>query len=231
MATLEKISKKYGYKSIFSNFDLQFADEKINVIMGKSGIGKTTLLNILAGITSYEGSITLQKPISYIFQTPRLIEHLTVGQNLSYVLSPTKQNKAQINADIRFMLEKTGMGDKINCYPSSLSGGEKQRVSLIRAFMYPSKTLLMDEPFSSIDYALKRQLIDLLLDFLQKMPKTVIYVTHDIDEALTLADTLFVLGNNSVLLNQTLSQEQKPRELSQPSLITLRKLIYNCLSE
>lgn len=97
--------------------------------------------------------------------------------------------------------------------------------------MYPSKTLLMDEPFSSIDYALKRQLIDLLLDFLQKMPKTVIYVTHDIDEALTLADALFVLGNNSVLLNQTLSQEQKPRELSQPSLITLRKQIYNCLSE
>lgn len=231
MATLEKINKKYGYKSIFSDFNLKFADEKINVIMGKSGIGKTTLLNILSGITDYDGSITVQKPISYIFQTPRLIEHLTVGQNLSYVLKVTKQNKEQINADIHAMLKKTGMEDKIDCYPSNLSGGEKQRVSLIRAFLYPSKTLLMDEPFSSIDYALKRQLIDLLLDFLQKMPKTVIYVTHDIDEALTLADNLFVLGNNSILLNERLGQEKKPRDLSQPSLIAMRKQIYECLSE
>lgn len=231
MATLEQINKKYGYKSIFSDFNLKFADETINVIMGKSGIGKTTLLNILSGITDYDGSITVQKPISYIFQTPRLIEHLTVGQNLSYVLKVTKQNKEQINADIHAMLKKTGMDDKIDCYPSSLSGGEKQRVSLIRAFLYPSKTLLMDEPFSSIDYALKRQLIDLLLDFLQKMPKTVIYVTHDIDEALTLADNLFVLGNNSILLNERMDQEKKPRDLSQPSLIAMRKQIYECLSE
>lgn len=203
MPKLEKISKKYGYRSVFDNFDLDIADNKVTVILGPSGVGKTTLLNALAGLISFDGSAIADKPISYIFQSPRLLERLTVKENLRFVLRKFGTPDDMI---VNEMLDAVGLSGRENAFPRELSGGEKQRVGIARAFIYPSKTLLMDEPFTSLDFSLKLRLMQTFINLLKKSPKTVVFVTHDVDEALSLADEIVVLGANRVVYRKSLER-------------------------
>ena len=228
MAKLCKITKKYGNRSIFDSFDLEFADGKITALLGASGIGKTTLLNIMAGLTDYDGSVEVPMPVSYVFQSDRLIKHLTVRENLEFVLSD-KDNKA-LRADITRLLKKVGLKDKADSYPDQLSGGEKQRVSIARAFIYPSETLLLDEPFSSLDYSLKVQLMNLLTDLLKESNKTAVFVTHNVEECLAIADDIFVLGHNRILYRKNMPCGDKPRKPDEEYVNAVRGEIYEVLT-
>ena len=233
MPRLIKISKKYGYRSIFDDFSLDLADNKLSVIMGVSGIGKTTLLNILAGLSDVDGTVEVEKPISFVFQSDRLINHLTVRQNLEFVLKNVVLSRPK-ELVIDEMLETVGLKYKADCLPNTLSGGEKQRVSIARAFVYPAKTLLLDEPFSSLDYALKVQLMNLLTDLLKKNNRTAVFVTHDVDEALALADDVYILGHNKIEYKKTLPQldgERKNgvRKITGTEIDRIREEIYDVL--
>lgn len=228
MPRLVKITKKYGYRSIFDEFSLDLADNKLSVIMGVSGIGKTTLLNILAGLCDVGGEVEVEKPISYVFQSDRLIKHLSVRQNLEFVLKNVVLSRPKAVV-VEEMLETVGLKDKADCLPDTLSGGEKQRVSIARAFVYPAKTLLLDEPFSSLDYGLKVQLMNLLADLLRKNNRTAVYVTHDIDEALALADDLYILGNNKIEYKTCLPHADMLRKITGVEIDRVREEIYNVL--
>ena len=230
MPKLVEISKKYGYRSIFDHFSLNLAENKISVIMGVSGIGKTTLLNILAGLESVDGEVYVEKPVSYVFQSDRLIKHLTVRQNLEFVLKNAETSRPR-EIVIDKMLETVGLKDRANSYPTELSGGEKQRVGIARAFVYPSKTLLLDEPFSSLDYGLKVQLMNLLADLLQKNNHTVIYVTHDVDEALALADDIYILDCNKVVYKKSMPKTKGLRPITGIEADSVRAEIYGVLSK
>lgn len=228
MPRLEKISKKYGYRSVFDNFDLNIADNKVTVVLGPSGAGKTTLLNILAGLVPFDGTITVDNPVSYIFQSPRLLERLTVKENLRFVLRKfVKQGDLIIDE----MLESVGLGERKNAFPRELSGGEKQRVGIARAFVYPSKTLLMDEPFASLDFSLKQRLMQIFVDLLKKTPKTVVFVTHDVDEALSLADEIVVLGGNRVVYRKSLDRGDGLGALTGKIADAVRAELFQALSE
>lgn len=228
MPQLIKITKKYGYRSIFDEFSLDLADNKLSVIMGVSGIGKTTLLNILAGLCDVGGEVEVEKPISYVFQSDRLIKHLTVRQNLEFVLKNVVLSRPKAVV-VEEMLETVGLKDKADCLPDTLSGGEKQRVSIARAFVYPAKTLLLDEPFSSLDYGLKVQLMNLLADLLRKNNRTAVYVTHDVDEALALADDLYILGHNKIEFKTSLPHADMLRKITGAEIDRVREEIYNVL--
>ena len=221
MPKLVGIGKKYGDRSIFEGFNLEMADGKVSVIMGASGVGKTTLLNILAGLLPFDGEAVVARPVSYVFQSPRLIGGVSVRDNLRFVLGKT--DKAKADEIISDVLGKVGLGDKADAFPENLSGGEKQRLSFARAFVYESETLLADEPFSSLDYALKLQIMNLLTDLLKNAPKTSIIVTHDVDEAVYLSDRVVVMTPRPGRITSTLDiQLARPRARSSEDFLNTR---------
>lgn len=198
--SIRNLNKAYENEEIFKNFNLDFSDEKVNCIIGNSGCGKSTLLNIVAGLTEIQsGDISgiSVSDISYIFQEDRLIEWLTVKENLELTLKKYYDNSV-IDEKINECLEQVGIYDIKDKYPNVLSGGMKQRVNIARAFGKPSKLILMDEPFKSLDYKLKYTIIDEFKNLLNRERRMVILVTHDLDEAIYFQGNIIVFSNKPV---------------------------------
>ena len=202
---INNLNKSYAEESIFKNFSLQLSDDKINCIIGPSGCGKTTFLNILAGLIEYEsGSLNgiSKNDISYIFQEDRLIEWLTVKENLQITLKKYYK-KSSLDDEIENLLDIVGIKSVEDKYPDELSGGMRQRVNIARAFGKPSKIMLMDEPFKSLDYKLKYTIIDEFKNILNKKKRLVILVTHDLEEAVYFNGRIFVFGSKPVKVLKT----------------------------
>ena len=194
MIGLHNISKRYGSASVYENFSLSLEEGKITCLLGASGCGKTTLLNMLAGLTPYEGKIeNVPDRVSYIFQEERLLPNLTGRQNVALVLGKHADDRK-----ISEILAKVELTGKENAYPSELSGGQRQRVSVARAFAYPSGLILMDEPFSSLDTALKIRLVDVFVRLWKEERRTAVFVTHDAEEAYMLAHRAVILRGGQI---------------------------------
>lgn len=203
--SIKNLNKSYGTEKIFENFNIDFYDDKINCIIGKSGCGKSTLLDIIAGlidVQSGEISGVSLSDISYIFQEDRLIEWLTVKENLEIALEKYFKD-SDLENRIDEVLNLVGIYDKKNKYPNALSGGMRQRVNIARAFGKPSKVILMDEPFKSLDYKLKYAIIDEFKNLLDKEKRMVILVTHDLDEAIYFRGNIIVFNNRPVKIAGT----------------------------
>lgn len=187
---IKGLYKNFGELQLFNDFNLEVKSGEITCILGQSGCGKTTLLNMIAGIETYKGKIDHVK-VSYVFQEPRLIPNLTVKENLSMVCN----DEQKINS----VLTAAEIVDKINDYPKTLSGGQAQRVSLCRAFLYDCDLLLMDEPFSSLDLKLKIKLMRTFFDMRKERNLTTLFVTHDVEEALCLANRVVVINGGKTV--------------------------------
>jgi NitT/TauT family transport system ATP-binding protein len=198
-------------------------------IVGPSGAGKTSLLNLIAGLDqSLEGHITLRSaqqksgPIktSFMFQEPRLMPWLTVQQNLQLVLTPA-QRKQPISV-LQEALALVGLADCEALFPSQLSGGMQRRVALLRAFIIEPDLLLMDEPFQSLDAPTAQQLRLLLQDLWQRTCPTVLFVTHSLREAISLADRiLFLSGQPSKVILDLPVSLPHPRRVEDAVVQTL----------
>lgn len=222
----------YEQKTIFDNFDVTFEQGKINVILGGSGVGKTTLLNAIAGIKSYEGQIEgCEGGVSYIFQKDRLIPSISVYKNLDLILKGVVKDKAERKR----MIEQTAVDleifDVLKSLPSEISGGQAQRVSMARAFLYPSDVMLLDEPFKALDTALKTRLIKQFAALQEKKNKTVVFVTHAIDECLLLADDYFVFDDAPVkiVLQGKINSKNSERKLTDKALEETRNLLLQAI--
>ncbi len=203
MIEIKDLYKSYGDKVIYSGFNLTLEEGKITCLLGSSGSGKTTLLNVLAGITSFGGEVPALD-CSYIFQSPALVPNLTVLGNLKLVC----KDEGAIND----MLSRVGLKDKTDSYPINLSGGEAQRVAIARAFLHKSDILLMDEPFSSLDLKIKKQIIELFFELWKEDGRTVLAVTHDPDEAAAVAQRILIL-KDGVIAEDFTPQTPVPRTL------------------
>jgi NitT/TauT family transport system ATP-binding protein len=193
---IKDLHKKFGDLTLFSDFSIEFHEGTITSILGPSGCGKTTLLNIIGDVIKPDsGQLSgfSEKTISYIFQDPRLLPWKTVKENIDFVLGrdmPAEERKKITDQLIRLM----ELEDFAAYYPSKLSGGMRQRVSIARAFAYPSEIILMDEPLKGLDIKLKLSLIRIFSRMWQADKRTVIFVTHDVDEALLLGSDIIVLS-------------------------------------
>ena len=232
MVEVAHIVKSFGPIKVFDNFTLEFPEGKITVILGPSGCGKTTLLNMLAGLVKPDrGTISLPKTVSYLFQEPRLLPWLTVWDNLALVLRD-KMPETNIRELVEQYLAITGITDYAHFYPGHLSGGLRQRVAMARAFAYQAPVLLMDEPFRSLDIKMRYSLIQDFRSILRKDPRTVVIVTHNIKEAVTLGDEIVVFSDKPVRILKKMKIEVPVEEREkEPSLVRIEQEMYDLLCE
>ncbi|MDW7661574.1 MAG: ATP-binding cassette domain-containing protein [Bacillota bacterium] len=214
MLELKNLGKFYSDQKILENLNLSIEPGEIFCILGPSGAGKSTLLNIVAGIIdSYEGKVVNDaKRIGYVFQEDRLLPWMNVEDNIKIV------NDALTSQEISHLLIEMELLKDKNKMPHELSGGMRQRVAIARAFAYKPDLLLLDEPFKSLDYSLKSKMIDALLRLWNETEITVLFVTHDMDEALWTADRIALLAKYPKGLLDIFSIEN-PRVLSSEDVI------------
>ncbi len=210
---LNSLTKSYGSLKVLENFSLELSHGGITALLGPSGCGKTTILNAVSGLIDYSGSIEGGGNISYIFQSDRLLGNLTVRGNIEYVLRAAVRDKDERRERIDRILRLVELTDKAEAYPDELSGGMKRRVSIARAFAYPSEVLLMDEPFKGLDIALKVRLMRVFQDLWELDRRLTLFVTHDVEESLLLSDRVCVLRGlpAEVVLDERLSSDKRSR--------------------
>ena len=194
-------------KQLYRNFSLEAESGSVTCLIAPSGSGKTTLLDFAAGVldsrsAEVSGSVlfdgkTERPPVSFLFQEPRLIPSATVMQNIMIPLVNV-MDKDTAQAKTRFFLDQVQLGTRMDAYPAELSGGERQRAAIARCFAYPAGILFMDEPFQSLDMRIKFHLEQLLEQLIRQEQKTVLFATHDVQEAVMLSDRIIVLEGTPV---------------------------------
>ncbi|MEO6394162.1 MAG: ABC transporter ATP-binding protein [Pyrinomonadaceae bacterium] len=217
---LQDVSMAFGDVEVFSRLNLEIVRGEFLAVVGPSGCGKTTLLNLLSAfMPPTDGTLECTGLMRMVYQHDGLFPWLTVAENISLGLRDLpdiEEKKRQLAA----MLELIKLPGFAGHYPHQLSGGMKQRVELARALAGESDILLMDEPFSALDYLTRLRLRGELVRMLNERPRTVILVTHDIEEAAQLADRVVVLSDRPATIRRVLEMDlPRPRDLTHPVVV------------
>lgn len=194
--TTRSLSRSFKGREVLSDISLSIPKGQFVALLGESGSGKTTLLRALAGLdddAESRGSYHVPASVSVLFQDSRLLPWLTVIDNVTLGMgSPDAKASAQA------MLDAVGIGDKANAWPGTLSGGQKQRAALARSLIRNPELLLADEPFGALDALTRLKMHALLFRMVERTRPTIVLVTHDVDEALLLADRILVLRDGKI---------------------------------
>lgn len=225
MVNIKKLNKEFQDTLVFKDMNISLEKEKTHVILGPSGVGKSTLLNIIAGIDSeYTGVVNVHTDkLAYVFQEDRLLPWLSVDENIDFVLKSQE--------DYSYILEMLEIDNLRNKTVKKLSGGQKQRVSIARAFATNPGLLLMDESLKSLDLELKFKIIEKINLLLKKNNSTLIYVSHDIEETLLLADFVIVLDKKGEIKEQIkINLEKSERKINHVDLFEYESVILKALN-
>ncbi len=228
MIKITNLTKSFDDNMIFENLNLTINSGN-TVILGPSGSGKTTLLRLMAGLDhSYKGQIVHEhSSLSYVFQEDRLLPWKTLRQNIEFIIP--KPNVLQ--ARIENVSQSLHIDDLLDKKPYELSGGQKRRCAIARGFIYPSETILMDEPFSSLDLYLKLKIISDLRALLEEEDRNMILITHDINEALLLADEIIIFKQTPITDYKRINIDLKHRRIDDDEFSRLGSEIYHYLLE
>lgn len=219
----ENVSKQYGSTVVIENLNLSIPEGNIVVLVGPSGCGKTTTMKMInrliestSGIILVNGQdiqgvdpVELRRGIGYVIQQIGLFPHMTIAENISLVPRLRNGKKSIDQRKVSQLLEMVGLDPEFyrERYPAELSGGQQQRVGVARALMSEPPIILMDEPFSALDPITREQLQDELIRLNEELHKTIVFVTHDMDEALKIADQIIVMQDGKVV------QQGKPDQI------------------
>ncbi|NER23679.1 MAG: ABC transporter ATP-binding protein [Symploca sp. SIO1C2] len=195
-------------KAILHGVDLTLKRGEFVSLVGQSGSGKSTLLHALAGFIEKEGEVWVPKDLGIVFQNYAVFPWLTVRGNIAFGLH--KINRHEREAIITNHLELVGLAEQAHKYPAQLSGGQNQRVALARALAPNPELILMDEPFGALDMYTREKMQTWLLDVWEQNQKTVLFVTHNIEEALFLSDRVLILGGG-LIIGEFASPFARPR--------------------
>ena len=217
---LDRVTVAFGTVSVLDGLDVEVRDGEFVALVGPSGCGKTTLLNVCSGwLEPSEGAVDRPPRLRMVFQQDGLFPWLTVRENillgLDQVADPAERRR---RSDA--LLELIGLQGFASVYPHQLSGGMRQRVELARALGGDTPLLLMDEPFSSLDYLTRLKMRRELARILREQPRTVVLVTHDIEEAAQLADRVLVLSERPARVRDEIALDvPRPRDLTHPQVV------------
>jgi NitT/TauT family transport system ATP-binding protein len=232
---LDKVQVELSGERIYDALSFSVRTGEFLCILGPSGCGKSTCLRLMGDLLRASGGVVrvdgrapseAWDQIAYVFQAPRLVPWRTALGNvmLASELRFGKGDRAGVEARCRGLLELVGLGGDARKYPRMLSGGERQRVAIARALAVDPKIILMDEPFSALDLNTRRRLRAEVIAIWEQTRKTIVFVTHDIDEALVLADRIILMSNKPTRIIETIPiDRQRPRDIvSMPDLAAKR---------
>jgi sulfonate transport system ATP-binding protein len=216
-ARVAGLSRSFGDRRILDGLDLDIAPGEFVALIGRSGSGKSTLLRALAGLDQdLTGELAVDGPVAVAFQEPRLVPWKRVWANVSLGLRVPDQRQAALDA-----LAEVGLAERADAWPLTLSGGEAQRASLARALIRQPRLLLLDEPFGALDALTRIAMHRLVLRLWAHHEPAVLLVTHDVDEALALADRVLVLAGGRITYSGRVTLP-RPRDRDHPDLTNLR---------
>jgi sulfonate transport system ATP-binding protein len=218
---LRGVDKWYGDHHVLTDVSVRIGNGEIVALIGRSGSGKSTVLRVLAGLsTDHTGERVVAGAPALAFQEPRLFPWRDVRTNVGYGLTRTRSARAETAARADRALADVGLADRAGAWPLTLSGGQAQRVSLARALVAEPELLLLDEPFGALDALTRLTMRALLLDLWRVHRFGVLLVTHDVDEAVALADRVLILDEGRVIHTLVLDDARRPP--SDPSANTGR---------
>jgi len=225
MIRFENVSKSYKQQKVVSDVSFTINDHELVVLIGPSGCGKTTMLKMINRLTNpTSGRILIneediknrsevehRKSIGYVIQSIGLFPHMTIRQNIEIIPRLQGKKKEDILQKSRELMQMVGLDPDLyfDRYPYQLSGGQQQRVGVARAFACDPDIILMDEPFSALDPLTRLQLQDELADLQTKMKKTIVFVTHDMDEAVKIADRICIINEGQIVQYDTVEEIMK----------------------
>jgi len=214
MIELQNISFSYNHQPILKNFNLIFPQGKNTVLIGPSGCGKSTILRLINGLlTAQHGKvlvdseeikstniIAMRRKMGYLIQQGGLFPHMTAQENISLMAHRLKWPGEKIEKRLDELLQLTQIdSEMLKRYPAQLSGGQQQRVSLMRALMLNPAIMLLDEPFAALDPLIRNELQENIKQIFRKLAKTVVWVTHDLNEAAFLGDNIVLLKKGEII--------------------------------
>jgi len=230
-----------SFTTVLDSVAFQAARGEMICILGRSGCGKTTLLKILAGfVPPSSGQILLDgRAVSrpgpdrcVVFQEDALFPWLTVGENIAFGLKQGKRSREVVRKETDRFLSLVGLGEFRDYLPGEISGGMKQRVALARVLVLQPRVLLMDEPFAALDAQTRHEMQELLLSLWRKLSHTVIFVTHDVNEAVTLADRILVMSRHPGRIREEIPVDlPRPRRPDDEAFIGLSRRLYAALKD
>lgn len=218
------VVRQFGERKVLNGLNLDIKPGEFVALLGRSGCGKTTLLRALVGIDQVSSGTLSMAPVrAAVFQEPRLMLWKRAWRNVA--LGVRKANVRQLALDA---LAEVGLSERANAWPATLSGGEAQRVALARALVREPQLLLLDEPFAALDALTRIRMHQLILALWQKHKPAVLLVTHDVDEALLLADRILVLADGKVAA-EIPNTAARPRHIDDPALHSKRRELLSLL--
>ena len=216
-ASVRGLTRSFGDRKVLDNLNLDIGNGEFVALIGRSGTGKSTLLRVLAGLDQeVTGQVDVPGSVAVAFQEPRLVPWKKVLANVTLGLRVSAAQSVGRKA-----LEEVELSGKADAWPLTLSGGEAQRASLARALVREPSLLLLDEPFSALDALTRITMHRLVLNLWRQHRPAVLLVTHDVDEALELADRVLVLGEGKIIHSARIELE-RPRHRDHPDLVALR---------
>ncbi|CAN5574946.1 ABC transporter ATP-binding protein [soil metagenome] len=208
---LGHVDKWYADHHVLRDVSVRVGAGEIVALIGRSGSGKSTVLRVLAGLSDdHTGERTVSGAPAIAFQEPRLFPWRNVSTNVGYGLTRIRLPRSEVSARVAGALTDVGLADRAQAWPSTLSGGQAQRVSLARALVAEPDLLLLDEPFGALDALTRLSMRALLLDLWRTHEFGVLLVTHDVDEAVALADRVLILGDGEVVHALEINDPRRP---------------------
>jgi sulfonate transport system ATP-binding protein len=219
------VHRSFEGRAVLRGVDLAISPGQFVALLGRSGTGKTTLLRVLGGLDpDYEGDVLVPAHRAVVFQEPRLIPWLRVLPNVTLGLRPGPLGRQALRQRAVGALREVGLVGHATAWPVTLSGGEAQRVALARALVREPQLMLLDEPFGALDALSRSRMHALLQDLCSRHRPAVLLVTHDVDEAVLLADRVLVLVDGSITVDAPVSLP-RPRDRGHPGFLRLRSLL------